>query len=263
MDLSERGRKLIFDFEGRHTKLADGRYKAYRCPANVPTIYCGLTKGIKDGMVITEAQGEKMFAKELATYEDAVERLVTVPLNQNQFDALTSFVYNVGIGAFGKSTLLKVLNQGKYDQVPGQLLRWNKGGGRVLAGLTRRRKAEGALFLAPCEEDLSPEAVERDPDMPQMVEESKGSLKTAASSPTIQASGVSLFSGIVMLWQWLQSVFAETSAEAATTKQALSGWDGLWSHMGLNLGLILALVIAGSAAVVIARHAKRYLEGTI
>src|SRR5688572_28060470 len=118
MDTSQRGVELIVSFEGKKIRLPDGRYKAYLdtlAKPPVPTIYCGLTKGVAMGMVITEEQGERMFAKELALYEDAIERLVKVPLNQNRFDALVSFTYNCGIGALSKSTLLKELNKGNYD----------------------------------------------------------------------------------------------------------------------------------------------------
>ena len=79
-------------------------------------------------------------------YEGYVNELVTVPLNQCQFDALCSFVYNLGGNALKSSTLLKVLNTGAYNDVPAQILRWNKAGGKVLTGLTRRRTAEAALF---------------------------------------------------------------------------------------------------------------------
>lgn len=260
MDLCPRGMGMLLEFEGKHKKIGDGKYKAYRCPAGVWTLYAGLTKGIKEGMTCTEAEGERLLRKELNVYEDAVEKLVKVPLNQNQFSALTLLVYNIGVGAFQKSTLLKLLNQGKYTAAAAQFERWNKGGGRVLKGLVSRRKAEAALFLEPMK-DAVPVPDEEDGLMPQAVEESKGSLKEVAKSPTIQASGVSLASGFVMIWQWLQGVFSETTAEAATTKQALSGWDGLWSALGLNMGLVLALVIAGSAAYVIARHVQRYAEG--
>ena len=79
-------------------------------------------------------------------YAPAVVRLVKVPLNQNQFDALVSFVYNLGEGALASSTLLKLLNQGDYDSVPAQMMRWTKANGVDLPGLVRRRKAEADLF---------------------------------------------------------------------------------------------------------------------
>jgi GH24 family phage-related lysozyme (muramidase) len=259
MDLSERGMKMLLEFEGCHKKLPDGTYKSYRCPANVATIYAGLTHGVKDGMVITEDQGKKMLARELVKYEDAVERLVKVDLNQAQFDALTLLVFNIGIGAFEKSTLLKVLNQGRFDAVPAQFLRWNKGGGRVLPGLVRRRKAEAALFM-----DTSGDSLTRDksePDMPQAVEESKGSIKEAAKSPSILSALAGLGSSVGVGWQWLGTVASDTTAEVAASKQSLSGFEALWSHLGISLGGVLLLVTIGSLGVVLVRHIQRYMEG--
>ena len=72
--------------------------------------------------------------------------LVTVPLHQHQFDALVSWTYNLGPTNLKSSTLLAVLNQGKYDEVPAQIMRWNKAGGKELEGLTRRRQAEADMF---------------------------------------------------------------------------------------------------------------------
>lgn len=84
--------------------------------------------------------------EDLNAYERAVSRLVKVPLNDNEFAALVSFVFNVGVGNFEKSDLLRLLNRGWYEQVPVQLNRWNKCNGHVLGGLARRRAAEGALW---------------------------------------------------------------------------------------------------------------------
>ena len=89
-----------------------------------------------------------MLKDELVEYEGYVNNLVTVGLNQNQFDAMVSWVYNLGGGNLKASTLLKVLNSGDYAGVPEQMLRWNKAGGKVLEGLTRRRQAEADLFGA-------------------------------------------------------------------------------------------------------------------
>lgn len=96
---------------------------------------------------ITEAEADALLRKDLQTSERGVHRLVTVDLDQDQFDALVSFTFNLGAGNLQSSTLLKLLNQGEYTQAADQFLRWNKAGGRVLSGLTRRREAERALFL--------------------------------------------------------------------------------------------------------------------
>jgi lysozyme len=82
----------------------------------------------------------------LEEYENYVSTAVTVPLSQNQFDALVSWVYNLGNGNLTSSTMLKVLNSGDYAGVPAQIKRWNKAGGKVLEGLTRRRQAEADMF---------------------------------------------------------------------------------------------------------------------
>ena len=98
------------------------------------------------GDSITEAQAHEMLVEELDEYESYINDLVTVSLNQNQFDAMVSWVYNLGGGNLKASTLLKVLNSGDYNGVPEQIMRWNKAGGKVLEGLTRRRQAEADLF---------------------------------------------------------------------------------------------------------------------
>lgn len=98
---------------------------------------------------LSEAQCWQLLDQDLDSAEKAVNEAVLVPLNQNQFDALVSFAFNVGNGAFKGSTLLKVLNQGLYDQVPAQLGRWNKIHGQVVKGLTNRRNKEIALWNTP------------------------------------------------------------------------------------------------------------------
>jgi GH24 family phage-related lysozyme (muramidase) len=98
---------------------------------------------------ITEAEAEALLRTDLLMTERGVHKAVTVALNQNQFDALVAFTFNLGAGNLQSSTLLKLLNQGEYAQAADQFLRWNKAGGKVLAGLTRRREAERALFLKP------------------------------------------------------------------------------------------------------------------
>ncbi len=91
---------------------------------------------------------DKLLKQDLAVFESGVNNLVKVELKQCQFDALVSFSFNVGIGAFSTSTLLKKLNQKAYGEAANQFLRWNKAGGKILAGLTRRREAEKSLFLS-------------------------------------------------------------------------------------------------------------------
>lgn len=141
MKTSDKGVALIKEFEG--CKLT-----AYKCPAGVWTIGIGTTKDVKPGMVITEAKAVDFLKRDLAVFEAAVNKLVKVEMSQPMFDALIAFVYNVGEGAFAKSTLLKKLNAGDRKGAADEFLKWNKAAGRVLEGLTRRRKAERALYLS-------------------------------------------------------------------------------------------------------------------
>jgi len=139
MNIGQKGIDLIKHFEGCELN-------AYKCPAGVWTIGYGHIKGVSEGMSITQEQAEQMLLDELKEYENYINELVTVNLSQNQFDALVSWVYNLGPANLQSSTLLKVLNSGDYSGVPAQIERWNKAGGKVLEGLIRRREAESALF---------------------------------------------------------------------------------------------------------------------
>ena len=139
MNIGQRGIEIIKHFEGCELE-------AYKCPAGVWTIGYGHIKGVSEGMSITQEQAEQMLLDELKEYENYINELVVVDLSQNQFDALVSWVYNLGPANLQSSTLLKVLNSGDYSGVPAQIERWNKAGGKVLEGLIRRREAESALF---------------------------------------------------------------------------------------------------------------------
>lgn len=146
MNLSRRGLELIQSHEGL-------RLKAYLCPAGVPTIGYGSTQGVKMGDEITKAQATELLMTDIERFEDAVRKHVNVPLNQNEFDSLVSFSFNVGAGAFRDSTLLRKLNAGDRKGAADEFLRWTRGGGQVLPGLVRRRKDERDLFLEPVTDD--------------------------------------------------------------------------------------------------------------
>lgn len=107
----------------------------------------GLTVVYRKGL--TEQQCWDLLDQDLEPAEKSVNEAVTVPLNQNQFDALVSFAFNVGDGAFRSSTLLKLLNQGRYDDVPTQLRRWIRDNGHVVQGLINRREKEITLWNTP------------------------------------------------------------------------------------------------------------------
>ena len=139
MRTSEAGIDLIKSFEGCRTV-------AYQDVVGVWTIGYGHTIDVKEGMRITQHQCDVMLEVDIETYENYVNEQVDVSLTQNQFDALVSWVYNLGPTNLRNSTMLKVLNAGKYEEVPYQMKRWNRAGGKVLKGLVVRREAEAELF---------------------------------------------------------------------------------------------------------------------
>lgn len=224
---SKAGVNLIKSFEGLFLT-------AYYCPAGVLTIGYGHTNmdgvlpRVVKGLTITKEQAEDILARALVPYENAVKRLVKVRLTQSEFDALVSFAYNCGIGALEKSTLLRKLNKGDYSCVPAELMKYvtakTKKGRVTLAGLVRRRKAEGAMWALtknlevlqgattgePHEDDEEPMAQEvAPPSMPKM-EQATGWLATIAPFASIFAgidwkivlivTGAALIAGGGWLW---------------------------------------------------------------
>lgn len=142
-EVSEAGVRLVQEFEGC-------RLDAYRCPAGIPTIGYGATgPDIRMGMVWTQEQAEARLAEDVQRFADAVERALTVDVSDNEFAAMVSLAFNIGAAAFRKSTLLRLVNDGHFEAAAQQFERWNRAGGRVMAGLTRRRQAERALFETP------------------------------------------------------------------------------------------------------------------
>lgn len=121
--------------------------RAYQCPAGVWTIGYGHTKTAWQGKTITYDQANELLQNDLQTFTNAINRLVKVNLTQNQFDALVSFAYNVGINAFEYSTLLRLINKGDFREAAEQFDRWCKVGRKQIEGLVTRRKTEKALFL--------------------------------------------------------------------------------------------------------------------
>ncbi|ANI83305.2 lysozyme [Kosakonia oryzae] len=146
MQISNKGIALIKQFEGL-------RLDAYQDSVGVWTIGYGWTqpvdgKPIGKGMVIKPETADRLLKTGLVSYENDVSKLVKVKLTQGQFDALVSFAYNLGTRALSTSTLLRKLNAGDYRGAADEFPRWNKAGSKELAGLTRRREAEFALFMS-------------------------------------------------------------------------------------------------------------------
>lgn len=133
------GLRLIKQWEGLRTD-------AYKCPGDVWTIGYGHTRTARPGMSINPSEAEALLKLDLVDAQEAVERLVKVPLSDHQFAAMVSFTFNLGAGNLAKSTLLRRLNAGEYDAVPTELAKWVNAGGKRLQGLVNRRAAEAGLW---------------------------------------------------------------------------------------------------------------------
>ena len=229
MKISKQGLELIKEFEGV-------RLESYKCPAGIWTIGIGHTSAagapdVKPGMKITLQEAYDILNRDLDQYEDAVSKFVKVPLTQNQFDALVSFVYNVGVGAFQKSTLLKKLNAGQYDAVPNELMKWTKAGGKDLPGLVRRRRAECALWRGVDETSPVDAYARVEPDLPKPSKSMVASKEGNAALITAGLGGVSAARDVV-----------DTVRQAGESAQSLI-------QMLMSPGFLLpvAIVIAGLA----------------
>ena len=145
MKTSEEGRIFIKQFECF-------RAQAYPDPGSDDgkpwTIGHGHTgPDVYRGMKVTKSEAGTLLIKDLKPVEESIEKLVRLPVLQNEFDALASFIMNIGISAFKDSTMLKLLNLGKRQESAEEMLRWTKNSGRVMGGLLRRRVAEKFMFI--------------------------------------------------------------------------------------------------------------------
>jgi lysozyme len=184
--INEASLEIIKEFEGC-------RLKAYKCPAGVWTIGYGTTDGAvtgvtpHEGMVITQGQAERYLKLAVEKFAAAIKPAITQPINENEFGAFVSLAYNIGSGAFKKSSALRHFNTGDKAKAADAILMWNKAGGKVLSGLTRRRAAERALFMTPV--GFAPQADESTatPDVPR---------DTPMESTTMQAGAIQAVSAV-------------------------------------------------------------------
>lgn len=140
MKINKEGLSIIKQCEGC-------RLKAYLCPSLIPTIGYGHTTGVKLGDIITQADAYRYLLQDIKKFEQAVSALVKVPINENQFSALVSFAFNIGVGNLKSSTLLKKLNLRDYKGCSNEFDRWVYGSNKKpLEGLKKRRKLERELF---------------------------------------------------------------------------------------------------------------------
>lgn len=195
LHLSSEGGALVRSFEGclRPTDATRTKFRPYVCPAGVLTIGWGHTndngRKFKAGDVWTKGECDAEFRADMVRFEQAVRRRVKVELTQHQFDALVSFTYNCGEGNLAKSSLLRLINKGDFEGAARAFAPWNRGGGRVLNGLTQRRAAEAKLFADGNHAAVHAsyqEAKAADPDgdepMPQGVDVADGSSKPMSQS---------------------------------------------------------------------------------
>lgn len=223
--------ELVKKFEGLHKVKDDGMVHAYRCPAGKWTCGYGATRGVRSGVTWTKEYSEMRLIEDLEEHGKIVKKSVNVPLTQSQYDALTSFVFNLGGGAFRSSTLLKKLNKGMYDDCPEQIMRWNKAkvDGKLipLRGLTRRRSAEAAIFSR----DAQLPSDEGGPQMAQKV--TAAAPKSLAKSKTMAGAGI---------------------AGAATALNEVAGQvQGLVSYAPMLKTVFLLCAIGGIALAAYAR----------
>lgn len=185
MLISEDGINLIRQHEGC-------RLEAYPCPGGVWTVGYGHTRSAHAGLKITQAQAEELLKSDVDKVNMALQKYIQVSLEQRQWDALGSFVFNVGEGAFARSSLLKLLNQGQFADIPAQLMRWTYAKGQQWPGLVRRRRDEAALWrglndaelLKPHPKSLQ---VEVSPPKPLRSSSTLWSTATLATGATAQA----------------------------------------------------------------------------
>jgi lysozyme len=232
MKTSVKGVALIKAHEGL-------RLRAYLCPANVWTIGYGHTTAaghptVKAGDVITATEADTILRRDLSRFEEGVLDLVRVPLTQGQFDALVSFAFNCGLGALGKSTLLKRVNARRFSEVPAEFMKWTKGGGRELPGLVRRRREETALWR-----DVSGTATAGKADVAAV--DPPAPPKGMAQSKTGNASIIAGAGGVVATGKAIVDV-AKEAQTAATDATGILMAVGPW--------VIVAVVVVAACGFI-------------
>lgn len=231
MIVNDAAKRLIKKYEGL-------RLRAYRCSAGKLTIGYGHTSAagapdVKPGMVITKAEAEKIFDRDIEKFASGVAALIKVDVTENQFGACVSLAFNIGLGGFAKSSVLRFLNARKLDDAADAFLLWNRAtqNGRkvVLPGLTKRRAAEAALFKLGADEDEDDNA--RVPDAPEG--------KPALRSTTNIAAGVTAAAGLT-----------------AAAKDVVDNTSSIFSSGNLLMIALILVVLGGAAWIVHERWLK-------
>jgi lysozyme len=226
MKMTKAGLDLIKQWEGF-------RAKAYRCPAQVWTVAFGHTSmagppAVKPGMVVSKAEGERILLNDLKVYEAGVRSAIKVNLTPNQYSACVSLCYNIGVGAFRRSSVARFCNRGQWKNAIDAFALWNKAGGKVLPGLVKRRAAEAALFAK--------SGNARDEIRP-VVDVPKG--KPMALSTTNMAAGVTAAAGIT-----------------AATKDVVDNTTSIFSGSNIVIVLLILVILAGAGWIIWERYNK-------
>lgn len=226
MIASPRCISLIAEFEGF-------RERAYKDPVGIWTIGYGFIKGVKEGDRMTRAQADLRLQRELSEYEAAVANACTLEPTQNQFDALVCFSWNVGINAMRKSSVIKAHNKGDFNAAARAFGLWNKAGGKVFPGLTRRRAAEAALYLEPI-------ITETRQAMPQLVDPEKPMTDSTINRASIAAGGTAAIATVAET--------ARTISEVKYSVDSLGNW---------LVPILLVMVVALCGYIVYERLKQR------
>ena len=229
MIVNDKTRELIKRFEGK-------RLRAYRCSAGVLTIGYGHTSAagspkVTPGMTISDKEANAIFDRDIERFAAKVEDLIKVELTDNQFGACVSLAFNIGIGGFSKSSVLRFINKHQFDNAADAFALWNKAGGRVLPGLVKRRAAEAALFQ---EDDVDEEDdvnTSRIPDAPEG--------KPATHSTTNIAAVATAAAGV-----------------SAAAKEVVDNTHSVFSSGNIIMIVLGVIVLAGAAWIIKERWAK-------
>lgn len=247
MNLSDTGLARIKGYEGYKKALPNGDCMAYqdkyidkktgKVHLDIPTIGWGCTEGVEMGMVWTREQAEQALRREIAKHEAAISRMVTVEINQNQYDALCALSYNIGSEALRQSTVMRRLNKGDYAGAAAGFHLFNKSGGIVIDGLISRRASEAGLFMRGMPDD--------DHQMPQTVEASRPPI--TATQATIAAAPVA--AGAVPVVQAVTEAVKSPAIPAPPTAilESATAWKG-FSGQVLEFG---AFAISSPKSIVV------------
>lgn len=259
LQISPRGAALIQSFENCLEAAGKGLFKPYYCPAGVLTIGWGHTndngRKFKEGDVWTKGECDAEFRADMRRFEKAVQRRVKVALTQSQFDALVSFTYNCGEGNLARSGLLRKVNAKDFEGAADEFAKWNRGGGKVLRGLTRRRAAEAALFREGNHEDIRASyraEVRQDPEpelMPQGVDVPDGTPRKMTTSKIGNAQIGIGAAGAAEAASAVKDAIDQANSVKQSAQDLAGGGDVL-SHLLTmpTFWIAVAIVVAAGAA---------------